>query len=57
MATLTHIALHVRNIAACEAFYTDFCGLRSIHERRDPDVDHALSGWLSLGAKQSSFMS
>lgn len=31
--TLTHIALHVPDLDACITFYTDFCGLRVIHER------------------------
>lgn len=33
MASLTHIALHVHDLAACESFYRDFCGLRTVHER------------------------
>ncbi len=33
MVTLTHIALHVRDLDACEAFYRDYCGLRTIHQR------------------------
>jgi len=35
MASLTHIALHVHDLDACEAFYRDFCGLRTVHERAD----------------------
>ena len=31
--TLTHIALHVPDLDACIAFYSDFCGLRLIHQR------------------------
>jgi catechol 2,3-dioxygenase-like lactoylglutathione lyase family enzyme len=30
---LTHIALHVRDIEACIAFYRDYCGLEPIHGR------------------------
>jgi catechol 2,3-dioxygenase-like lactoylglutathione lyase family enzyme len=30
---LTHLALHVRDLAACEAFYREFCGLECVHER------------------------
>jgi catechol 2,3-dioxygenase-like lactoylglutathione lyase family enzyme len=33
--TLTHIALHVRDLEACVAFYRTFCGLDLVHERRD----------------------
>lgn len=31
--TLTHIALHVRDLDACVAFYADFCQLRIAHTR------------------------
>lgn len=31
--TLTHLALHVPDLDACVAFYADFCGLRTVHER------------------------
>jgi catechol 2,3-dioxygenase-like lactoylglutathione lyase family enzyme len=33
--TLTHIALHVRDLDACEAFYRDFCGLAVCHRREE----------------------
>jgi catechol 2,3-dioxygenase-like lactoylglutathione lyase family enzyme len=32
-AAFTHIALHVRDVDACVAFYRDFCGLEVVHER------------------------
>lgn len=31
--TLTHIALHVRDLDACIDFYKTFCELRVVHER------------------------
>ena len=31
--TLTHLALHVRDLEACIAFYREFCGLEIVHER------------------------
>ncbi len=31
----THIALHVRDLDACIAFYGEFCGMRVVHERSD----------------------
>ncbi|GIX46223.1 MAG: hypothetical protein KatS3mg131_0434 [Candidatus Tectimicrobiota bacterium] len=34
-AVLTHLAMHVRDLEACVAFYRDFCGLRVVHERHD----------------------
>ncbi len=33
--TLTHVALHVRDLEACVAFYRDYCGLIPVHERAD----------------------
>ena len=32
---LTHIALHVRDLDACIAFYREFCGMAVVHERAD----------------------
>jgi len=32
-ANLTHLAMHVRDIEACTAFYHRFCGMRTVHER------------------------
>lgn len=31
--SLTHIALHVRDVDACVGFYGTYCGLRPVHER------------------------
>lgn len=31
--TLTHIALHVRDLEACIRFYESYCGLQLVHER------------------------
>ena len=30
---LTHLALHVRDLEACVAFYRDFCAMIVVHER------------------------
>jgi catechol 2,3-dioxygenase-like lactoylglutathione lyase family enzyme len=32
---LTHVAMHVRDLDACVAFYREFCGMRVVHERTD----------------------
>ena len=32
---LTHVALHVRDLEACMAFYQEFCGMQVVHERSD----------------------
>jgi catechol 2,3-dioxygenase-like lactoylglutathione lyase family enzyme len=31
--TLTHLALHVRDLEACIAFYSTYCSMRVVHER------------------------
>jgi catechol 2,3-dioxygenase-like lactoylglutathione lyase family enzyme len=31
--SLTHLALHMRDLEACLAFYRDFCGLAPVRER------------------------
>lgn len=41
----THVALHVRDLAACVAFYRDFCGLAVVHERGEPGEPDAV--WLA----------
>ena len=30
---LTHVALHVRDLDACIAFYQEFCHMQVVHER------------------------
>ncbi len=30
---LTHLALHVRDLEACVAFYRDYCAMHPVHER------------------------
>lgn len=54
-ATLTHIALHVRDIAACVEFYTVFCGLTQVHERRDPESDSRVV-WLAEPGREEEFI-
>ncbi len=36
-ANFTHLALHVRDLEACVAFYRDFCGLAVVHQRSGSD--------------------
>jgi catechol 2,3-dioxygenase-like lactoylglutathione lyase family enzyme len=47
---LTHVALHVRDLAACVAFYADYCGLRETHRRGDKVV------WLAEPGRQRDFV-
>lgn len=53
-AAFTHVALHVRDLAACVAFYRDFCGLKIVHERGEPGDPHAV--WLAQPARESDFI-
>lgn len=50
----THVALHVRDLAACVAFYSDFCGLVVVHERGEPGDRHAV--WLAQAGREREFI-
>ena len=50
----THVALHVRDLAACVAFYRDFCGLKIVHERGEPGAPHAV--WLAQRGRERDFI-
>jgi catechol 2,3-dioxygenase-like lactoylglutathione lyase family enzyme len=50
---LTHIALHVRDLDACIAFYRAFCGMKLVHERSDRG--HRVV-WLAEPGKESDFI-
>ena len=50
---LTHIALHVRDLEPCIAFYQSYAGLRLIHDRRS---DGKRVVWLSEQGKETSFI-
>jgi catechol 2,3-dioxygenase-like lactoylglutathione lyase family enzyme len=54
-ATLTHIALHVRDFDKSTAFYRDFCGLKVVHERRDAGSGHAVT-WLAETGRETEFI-
>lgn len=53
-ATFTHVALHVRDLAACVAFYRDFCGLKVVHERGEAGDPHAV--WLAQPGREREFI-
>lgn len=38
MTTLTHIAVHVADLEKIKNFYSEFCGLKVVHERNDSDT-------------------
>ena len=52
-ANLTHLALHVRDLAAMQAFYRDFCGLKTVHERQDGTVRVV---WLAEPGRERDFI-
>jgi len=50
---LTHLAMHVRDLEACIAFYREFCGLQVVHERRDRDRRVV---WLAEQGREREFI-
>jgi len=53
----THLALHVRDLDACIAFYRDFCGLSVVHQREDAGA--AGDGrvvWLAEPGREKDFV-
>jgi catechol 2,3-dioxygenase-like lactoylglutathione lyase family enzyme len=49
----THLALHVRDLEACIAFYRDFCGLKLVHEREDAGSRVV---WLAEPGREQDFI-
>lgn len=54
-ATLTHLAMHVRDLDACIAFYGDFCGMQPIHERATDDDGNRVV-WLAEAGRELDFI-
>ncbi|MCC7428970.1 MAG: VOC family protein [Alphaproteobacteria bacterium] len=52
--TLTHIALHVREVEACIAFYRDVCGLVVARERPHPKGGRIV--WLAEPGRERAFV-
>lgn len=52
---LTHIALHVRDLDACVAFYREFCAMRVVRERADPKDGHRVV-WLAEPGRERAFI-
>jgi catechol 2,3-dioxygenase-like lactoylglutathione lyase family enzyme len=52
-AALTHIALHVRDLDACIAFYRDYCGLALVHDRQD---ESGRVVWLAEPGQEKDFI-
>lgn len=53
-AVLTHLALHVRDIEACIAFYQDYAGLKLIHQRDNKAGGEVV--WLAEAGREHEFI-
>lgn len=53
--TLTHVALHVRDLEACVAFYREVCGLRVVHERPADRAGERIV-WLAEEGRERDFI-
>jgi catechol 2,3-dioxygenase-like lactoylglutathione lyase family enzyme len=51
---LTHLALHVRDLEACVAFYRDFCAMGTVHERDDGAGGRVV--WLAEPGRESELI-
>lgn len=51
----THVALHVRDLDACVAFYHRFCGLVRVHERTDSKSGERIV-WLAQPGRETEFI-
>lgn len=49
----THLALHVRDLDACVAFYRAFCGRHVVHEREDAGTTVV---WLAEPGRENDFI-
>jgi catechol 2,3-dioxygenase-like lactoylglutathione lyase family enzyme len=54
-AALTHLALQVRDVGACIAFYRDYCGMTLVHERKDASTEHHVV-WLAVPGRETEFV-
>lgn len=52
-ARITHIALHVTDMAACVAFYREFCGMQLIHERHSHTQ---IISWMAEPGRERDFI-
>ncbi len=51
--TLTHIALHVKDVSACVAFYQQYAGMKIV---RDRDIHGKHIIWLAEPGKETEFI-
>ncbi len=50
---LTHLAMHVRDLDACIAFYQNFCAMQVVHERSDGERRVV---WLAESGREQEFI-
>ena len=53
--TLTHVALHVRDIEACIAFYEAVCGMAVVHARDGKELGERIV-WMSEPGREREFV-
>ncbi len=53
LMSLTHLALHVADLAACVEFYRHYCGLKIVHQRRSGAKEIC---WLAESGKETEFI-
>ncbi|MBB5188612.1 MULTISPECIES: VOC family protein [Zhongshania] len=53
-AVLTHLALHVRDIESCIAFYQEYAGLKLIHQRDNKAGGEVV--WLAEAGREQEFI-
>jgi catechol 2,3-dioxygenase-like lactoylglutathione lyase family enzyme len=51
--TLTHVAIHARDVTACVRFYQRYCGLVEVHRRVEHDVTVV---WLGEPQRRRKFV-
>lgn len=54
-SSLTHLALHVRDLEACVAFYRSFCGMRVTHDRPADDAGNRIV-WMAEPGREQEFV-
>lgn len=53
-ATMTHLALHVRDVEACIAFYARHCNMRVVHERPKGSTGRIV--WMAEPGREREFI-
>lgn len=51
--TMTHLAMHVKDLSACIAFYEGYCAMHIVHDR---DTDGHRVVWLAEKGRENEFI-